>query len=257
MNGLKRIYSALIRAIRVIRVLFVLIIANLNSILQIIKIILSAFAVLTGVAALSQQPEFSIATDLSMLSSFKKDQRFITFGQTLMVNIHFAPKDGAYVWYGYSAAGKFHNDFTATAKSPATNPQSLDFKSYSQISFRHLSIGWKHYLVGAYNAEYGWNLYFTAGFGLVGGTANNNFTIVTDTANYNFPPNPVKGKGKFKRLTFDAALGYEIPLGMAIYFYGEARAWIPASDYPSKYLFINDHAPFIGTANLGLRILFD
>jgi len=225
--------------------------------LQAIKTILFAFSVLITVTALSQQPVISIGTDLAVLGSFKKDQRFLTFGQTLMFNVNFTQKDGAYVWYGYCAPGKFHKDLEATAKLPATTPQTLDFTSYSQISLRHLSIGWKHYLVGAFNSEYSWNLYFAAGFGFVGGRVTNNFSIAADTANYNFPSNPVNGNGKFKRLTFDAALGYEIPLGMSIYLYNDIRAWIPASDYPSKYLFVNDNAPFICTFNLGLRILFD
>ena len=222
-----------------------------------VKTILSVAALLLGTVALSQQTEFSISTDLSALRSFKKDQRFWAFSHVLMVHAHFTAKDGAYIWYGYSSPGKFHNNFVATAKSPATFPQAMDFKSYTQISFRHLSIGWKHYLAGSYNSEGLWSLYFTAGFGLVSGRVTNSFTIATDTSNYNFPFNPVNGEGKFKRLTFDAALGYEVPLGMAIYLYGEVRAWIPASDYPSKYLFVNDNAPFAGTASLGLRVLFD
>jgi hypothetical protein len=201
--------------------------------------------------------KLSIATDMSATVSFKKDQRFLVIGQTIVGNIHITGKDEAYVWYSYSAPGKFHNDFVATAKSVSTIPQLHDFKNYSQIGLRHLSLGWKHYLKGAYNAEDSWNLYFAAGFGLVSGRVTNTYTITYDTANYNFPANPVIGKGKFKRLTFDAAIGFEIPIGMEIYLYGEARAWVPASDYPSKYLFINDNAPFIGTGNLGLRILFD
>ena len=205
----------------------------------------------------AQQTKFSIATDMSGTVSFKKDQRFIAIGQTLVAHIHFTGKEGAYLWYGYCAPGKFHNDFIAIAKSASTIPQAQDFKNYSQIGLRHLSVGWKHYLKGAYNSEESWSFYFTAGFGLVSGRVTNTYTITQDTANYDFPLNPASGKGKFKRLTFDAAVGYEIPIGMEIYLYGEARAWIPASDYPSKYLFINDNAPFIGTANLGLRILFD
>lgn len=203
------------------------------------------------------QIQFSMATDLGGIRSFKKDQQFNAIGQTILVHFHFTPKEGAYIWYGYSAPGKFKNEFIAVAKSPVTLPQVLDFKSYSQISFRNLSMGWKHYLKGAYNSENSWSLYFTAGFGLVAGKVKNIYTILKDTANYNFPSNPVDGEGKFKRLTFDAGLGCEIPLGMAIFLYGEARAWIPASDYPSKYLFVNDNAPFIGTVNVGFRILFD
>ncbi|MGC4035370.1 MAG: hypothetical protein QM764_05360 [Chitinophagaceae bacterium] len=221
------------------------------------KTILATLLSYGFVTAIAQDVKFSIATDMTGAVSFKKDQRFIVIGQSLLVHFHFTGKDGAYVWYGYTAPGKFHNNFVATAKDISTNPQEMDFKSYSQISLRHLSIGWKHYLKGTYNSEESWSLYFTGGFGLVSGKATNSYTIVPDTLNYNFPSNPVNGEGKFKRLTFDAALGFEIPIGMEIYLYGEARAWIPASDYPSKYLFVNDNAPFIGTANLGLRILFD
>ncbi|MES1218241.1 MAG: hypothetical protein ABUT20_22235 [Bacteroidota bacterium] len=220
------------------------------------KFILSVWCLLFSFFVFAQT-QFSIATDLSFLHSFKKDQQFNAVGQTVIVHFHFTPKEGAYIWYAYSSPGKFKNNFEAVAKSPSTTPQSLDFKSYSQIGFHSLSIGWKHYLKGANNSDGTWNLYFTAGFGLVGGKVQNTYTIPKDTAKYSFPANPVDGKGKFKRLTFDVALGYEIPIGMAIYMYGEARCWIPTTDYPSKYLFINDNAPLVGTANIGLRIFFD
>lgn len=236
---------------------YLLIIAGKKRNLKPVHSILTFIAVIVFVIASAQPVKFSIATDMSGTVSFRKDQRFIAIGQTIAGHIHFTGKEGLYVWYGYSAPGKFHNDFIATAKLPSTIPQAHDFKNYSQVGLRHLSIGWKHYLKGAYNAQESWNLYFAAGFGLVSGRVTNTYTITWDTANYNFPSNPVNGKGKFKRLTFDAALGFEIPIGMEIYFYGVARAWIPASDYPSNYLFINDNAPFIGTANIGLRILFD
>ena len=220
------------------------------------KLILSAGCILFSVITFSQI-QFSIATDLAVVRSFKKDQRFNAAGQTIVIHFHFAKKEGAYIWYGYSAPGKFINNFTATAKSPSTIPAAIDFKSYSQISFHTLSVGWKHYLKGAYNAEESWSLYFTAGFGLVGGKVRNTYTIAKDTSNYNFPSNPIDGKGKFKRLTLDVALGYEIPIGMDIFLFGEGRVWIPASDYPSKYLFINHNAPFVGSVNIGLRILLD
>jgi hypothetical protein len=221
-----------------------------------IKPILTFILLGTIVYTSAQKPDISISTDLAATVSLKKQQRFIAIGQTIVGNIHLAPKDAAYIWYAFSGPGRFHNDFVATAKAASTTPQEMDFKNYSQIRFKHLSIGWKHYVVGAYNTESLWNLYFAAGFGLVMAKVINTYTIPVDTVNYNFPSNPVNGDGKFRRLTFDAAIGFEIPLGMDIYLYSEARAWIPASDYPSKYLFINDMAPFIGTANLGLRILF-
>jgi len=220
------------------------------------KIIVSFSCVLFSLAGYSQT-KFSLATDLAAVRSFDKGQRFTAIGQTISAHFHFTSKEGAYVWYSYSAPGKFKNDFLAVAKSPAIMPQTLDFKSYSQISFRSISVGWKHYLRGSAVAEESWNLYFTAGFGLAGGRVKNIYTINSDTANYNFPANPVEGTGKFRRLTFDVGLGYEIPIGMAIYLFGEGRVRIPASDYPSKYLLVNDNAPVIGTVNIGLRVLFD
>ncbi len=115
-------------------------------------------------------------------------------------------------------------------------------------------MGWKHYLKGAYNAEEGWNLYGYAGFGLMFGVAENTHSINIDSASYVIPV--LQGKDKFKRLTFDLGLGYEIPLGGDIYLYMEGRTLIPTTDYPSRYLFINENAPWFGSVNGGLRILF-
>ena len=68
---------------------------------------------------------------------------------------------------------------------------------------------------------------------------------------------PVRiGKANFKRLTLDLGLGWETPLGADIFIYAEGRAWIPTTDYPSKYIFINDNAPLVGMINTGIRILF-
>jgi len=123
------------------------------------------------------------------------------------------------------------------------------------MQFKHVSLGWKRYLKGAYDSENKWNLYGYAGFGLMIGTVTNNHSIVIDTAGYTV--SVLSGKANFKRLTFDIGSGVEIPLGGAIYFYIEARALIPATDYPSKYLFINNNAPFTGAANGGIRVLFN
>jgi hypothetical protein len=68
---------------------------------------------------------------------------------------------------------------------------------------------------------------------------------------------PVRiGKANFKRLTIDAGLGAEFPVGADIYFYSEGRVWIPTTDYPSKYIFVNKNAPMLGMFNIGLRVLF-
>jgi len=89
------------------------------------------------------------------------------------------------------------------------------------------------------------------------GKITNTFNIQPDTSQYNLPAYPASGSGRLKRLTFDTVLGYEIPIGMSIYLYGEGRAFIPASDYPTKYLVQNSNAPFLVGACAGLRVLFD
>jgi hypothetical protein len=38
--------------------------------------------------------------------------------------------------------------------------------------------------------------------------------------------------------------------------YASGKLWIPTSDYPSKYLFVNDDAPLVGMLGVGIRILF-
>jgi hypothetical protein len=67
----------------------------------------------------------------------------------------------------------------------------------------------------------------------------------------------LSGESGFKRLTVDLAAGWEFPLNNGINIYSELKAWIPASDYPSKYLLVNDNAPLILSFNFGLRIYFD
>jgi hypothetical protein len=121
--------------------------------------------------------------------------------------------------------------------------------------FRHLSIGWKHYLKGVYNSEDKWNLYGYAGFGLLIGRIENTHSVVIDSANYFIPV--LAGKANFKRLTLDLGVGFEIPVGGDIFFYMEGRTLIPTTDYPSDHLFINKDAPLVGSVNIGLRILFD
>lgn len=203
------------------------------------------------------QATFSISTDLAALRSFKKEQQFWSVGQTIRCDFHLTARQGAYIWYAYTAPGKFSNDLIATANSSTGNPSQINFTNHAALSFKHLSIGWRQYLKGTYHAEEAWNLYCTAGFGLVGGRITNSFSSIIDTSLYTMPAQPVAGDGKFKRLTLDLGLGYEVPLGGSIYVYGEGRAWIPTSDYPSKYLLVSNHAPLSGTLNLGIRILFD
>jgi hypothetical protein len=201
--------------------------------------------------------QISIATDFSVLRNFKKEQRFWAIGQAVQFHFHFTPRDGAYAIFTYYTTGKFSNRLAAKAKSTGTNPQQFTFLSNAQMRLRHFTIGWKRYLKGAYNSDGTWNLYGFAGFGLMGGKIINTYDRAIDTSLYNTPSNPIMGSGLFKRLTLDLALGWETHIGGDIYLYMEGRAWIPASDYPSEYLLINDRAPLVATLHFGFRILFD
>lgn len=202
----------------------------------------------------SQRPRASLSTDLSVLRSFKKDQRFWAIGQTVSFHFHITPRDGAYAWISYYSNGKFTNDLNATAKSPATLPQQVNYRNSAALRFKHISLGWKRYLKGAPDIEKKWSLYGYAGFGLMLGSIVNSHSVIIDTTGYIVPVR--RGKANFKRLTFDLGLGVEVPVGGDLFFYMEGRALVPTTDYPSKHLFINNNAPFTGAVNAGLRILF-
>jgi hypothetical protein len=220
--------------------------------LKIIFLLLAGFVLF--IASSAQPARFSMATDVGMQRSFKKEQQYWAFGHTVQAQFHFSPKEGAYVWLSYYSNGKFFNSLTATAKSTITSPQKINYTNSSLMHFKQISMGWKKYLKGAFNAEDKWNLYAYTGFGLVLGWINNTHSTVIDTAIYNVPVRI--GKANFKRLTIDAGLGAEFPVGADIYFYSEGRVWIPTTDYPSKYIFVNKNAPMLGMFNIGLRVLF-
>lgn len=203
----------------------------------------------------AQTTQFSLSTDFNVIHSFKKDQRFWTIGQTIAGHFHFTPKDGAYTMFSYSGKGKFNNQLEARAKDTATMPQQLAFVNKASMSFYHVSIGWKHYLVGSHNNDYGWNLYGFAGFGLILGRIFNTQLPAIDTFSFHSPV--TAGKSGFRRLTVDLGLGFEIPAGGGVYFYTEGRMIRPTTDYPSRYLLINKDAPLIGSVDLGIRILFE
>jgi len=214
-----------------------------------------SFFLLCTAYTFSQRPTFSIATDLGLQRSIKKEQQYWAVGQTVHAHFHFTPKEGAYVWISYYSNGKFNNDINATAKSPATNPQQVSYVNSAEMRFKHFSVGWKHYLKGSSDAKEGWNLYGYAGFGLMLGRVINTHSASIDTALYTVLVR--SGKANFKRLTLDLGLGWEVPLGGDIFFYNEGRVWVPTTDYPSKYIFVNNNAPFVASLNFGIRILFD
>ena len=204
--------------------------------------------------ASAQPTRLSIATDLGLQRSFKKGQQYWAGGHTIQAQFHFTSKDGAYVFISYYTNGKFSNNVTATAKSAVTVPRQINYVNNAVMRFKQISVGWKKYMKGSSDIEEGWSIYGYAGFGLLLGRVDNSHSVPLDTVVYNVPVR--KGKANFKRLTLDLGLGWELPIGADTFIYAEGRAWIPTTDYPSKYIFVNDNAPLVGMVNVGIRILF-
>lgn len=232
-----------------------LIIAHNKSKFLLQRIIICVLGTVLSLSAFNQE-RFSLATDFSLLRNFKSTQRFWAAGQTVQADFHFSPQNALYVFVSFYTPGKFHNQLTAVAKSSITQPQQLSFTSNAQVTFRTFSAGWKKYFKGNAYAEKNINLYGYAGFGLLLAKAQNSFVPLPDTATYDLPEHPVNGSGRFQRLTIDVAAGAEYPLGGDIFLYLEGRTWILTSDYPTRYLLANEQSPVVGTANLGVRILF-
>ncbi len=221
------------------------------------QLTITFFTVCVFIRTSQAQIMFSIATDFSVIQNFKKEQQFRAFGQTILSHFHFTPKDGAYIWISYYYPAEFKNNLSAEAKSLTTIPQQINFVSKSKMRIRNISTGYKHYFKGASNIETSWSLYGNAGFGLQFGYVENIYSTNIDTALYNTPLNPVNGNGNFKRLTLDLAAGWEIPIGSLLFLYVESKALIPTTEYPSKYLLVNNNAPLFFGINIGLRIFFD
>ena len=125
------------------------------------------------------------------------------------------------------------------------------------MKLRQLSVGIKRYLIGSFKKTDQFNLYGAAGFGLIMGTASNIFSPAVDTLQYTVQNNIIAGSGDFKRLTLDITAGWELPVAYEIFVYSEARIHIPTTGYPNNYLLKNTNAPFTGSINLGIRILFN
>jgi hypothetical protein len=215
---------------------------------------ITGFFLAITATAIAQPARFSIATDLSVQHNFKKEQRFTVIGHTVQAQFHLTPKECIYVWFVYYSNGKFKNQLTATAKSPATVPQQINYVNNANMRLKQLSIGWKKYLKGNAEAEKGINIYAHVGFGLLLGRIENSHSASIDTADYHVPV--ISGRANFKRLTIDPGLGVEKYLGADIFLYSEARVWIPTDGYPSRYIYINNRAPWAGMLSVGLRVLF-
>ena len=217
-------------------------------------LILILYTGLLAIKGNAQWPRFSLATDLTGQTSFTNNQRYWAVGHTTNLLFHLSKKNGIYVWFCYFSDGKFNNNLTATAKQAGTLPQQVNYVNSARLRYKEFSVGWRHYFKGAPDAEKKWNLYGFAGLGLMLGRVNNTHSIGIDTAQYSVPV--LSGKANFKRLTADLGLGVEFPIGNDFFLYGEGKVFIPTTDYPSPYLFVNDRAPFTDLASVGLRILF-
>jgi hypothetical protein len=200
------------------------------------------------------QIRLSVATDLSLMRNFSPDQKFWSLGETVQFNFHFNEKQSAYAWLTYYTPGKFKNNFTATAKSATTFPSSIPFNASARWRSNELSLGWRHYLKGSFNAETGYNIYTIAGFGLMFTKVENVFSPAIDTSLYTAPT--LAGNSEFYRLTIDLGGGAEFPIGGNFFLYSDVRTWIPTTDYPSPYLHNNKNVPLPFMISGGMRILF-
>lgn len=200
------------------------------------------------------QIRISVAPDLSLMRNFSPKQEFWTLGSTVQFNFHFTAKESGYAWITYYTPGKFKNNFTATSKSSTTSPSSIPFKASAKWRNNEMSLGWKHYFKGSFDAETGYNIYGSAGFGLMFSKIENVFAPVIDTSLYNTPT--LSGNSEFYRLTIDLGTGVEFPIGGNFFLYSDVRTWIPTTDYPSPYLHSNKNVPLPFMFSGGMRILF-
>lgn len=124
------------------------------------------------------------------------------------------------------------------------------------MRLRQFSLGIKKYFIGSFERLEQFNLYGAGGFGLIIGTASNNFSAFIDTSLYTIQNNVVNGSGDFKRLTLDLVGGVEFPVSYEMFVYSEIRMHIPTTNYPNNYLLKNSNAPFLAGINIGIRVLF-
>jgi hypothetical protein len=218
-----------------------------------LKKFIVVFLLLISISVHSQT-RLSVAPNLSVMRNFSPQQKFWSLGETVQFDFHFNKKQSAYAWITYFTAGKFKNNFTATAKSVNTLPAVVPFKASAKWRSNEVSLGWKHYFKGSFDTETGYNIYGIAGFGLMFAKVENVFSPVIDTSNYSTPT--LAGNSEFSRLTIDLGAGIEFPIGGNFFLYGDLRTWIPTSDYPSPYLHNNKNVPLPFIVGGGMRILF-
>ncbi|RYY62304.1 MAG: hypothetical protein EOO05_03275 [Chitinophagaceae bacterium] len=202
------------------------------------------------------QTLFSLSSDVNLQRSVKKGQEYWAVGQTVTLHYNFTPQDAAYAWVAYFSNGKFTNrNLLAEVKEPGTIPVAIRYDNTAKMRFKHISLGWKHYFTGSAVSERKPGIYSLAGLGILLGLVSNSQSVVIDSAMYQMPVVP--GSQNFKRLSIDLGLGAEVPLGADLYLYGELKAILPITDYPSRYILDNKYTPYTAMAALGFRILFN
>lgn len=220
---------------------------------MILKKIFIAIAILFSICV-NAQIRFSIAPDISLMRNFSPQQRFFALGETVQANFHFDSQETVYAWITYYTSGKFNNPFVATAKSTTTFPAAIPFTAYGVWRNKEFSLGWKHFFKGSFDAQSGYNIYSTAGFGLMFTKVQNTFTPAIDT---NLYTTPIRyGSSQFYRLTLDLGAGAEFPIGANFFLYADVRTWIPTTSYPSPFLQNTKNVPLPFMIATGMRILF-
>ncbi|HVF96851.1 MAG TPA: hypothetical protein VM871_06010 [Flavisolibacter sp.] len=207
---------------------------------------------LFGVFARAQE-NISIATGASVLRNFSPQQSFWAAGHTVQAHVHFTAKQSAYAWLEYYTDGKFTNTFTATAKSALTTPQQLRFSANGRLTYRHFSIGWKHYFSGNYANTKSFSMYGLAGFGLLFAKVQNEVSTPVNLSLYDAPT--IEGQGNVRKLTVDMGAGGELPLSASIFGFADVRTWLPSSSNESPYLHNQRNVPLPFMLSAGVRVL--
>jgi hypothetical protein len=215
--------------------------------------IVALFALLA--IALPASAQLSVNTNVSLTRNFNRQNTYFAVGNDVRLEYHFRDKLSGMVSFGYYSTGKFNNRVTTTALSPGTSPASITYGVNTKLGMQHLTMGARYFFKGNYKTEYGYNLYGYAGYGILFLQAGNTFDSQVDTSRYKAVA-PYEGSGKINRLTLDLALGVDFAVGPDVYLYGETRAIISMTDYPSNYVRFNKGYPFPLSLNLGIRVLF-
>jgi hypothetical protein len=199
--------------------------------------------------------QFSVNTNVSLTRNFNRQNTYFALGHDVRMEYHFGEKLSGMVSFGYFSNGKYSNRVSAPAILPATSPASITYGVNTKLSMQHLTMGARYFFKGNYKTEQGYNLYGYAGYGILFLQATNTFDSPVDTGRYKALA-PYEGSGKINRLTLDLALGVDFAVGPDVFLYGESRAIIPMTDYPSNYVRFNKGYPFPLSLNLGIRVLF-